>query len=347
MYNDIGFEYALYFPKYNNHLDVEDLTFYSELEYRGYCIGKRVSDSKYEIIDSNYGNVFDISEDINPEDVNSVNIISRNFSVYIEPDKINNCLEGFLLEVSIDNDDYINRYIVYKDQIVNSDKLGATHIINIGDNDISNDIRLVPYPFDFLTYRNFVYVHDDNHTDVYSFVYVEDHYSLQFQTSINYYIFSTLRDGEDNYFMIKENNKYGLCDKSGNVLINPEYSNIIGVQNSNVIVQKDDLYGVINLKDKKKNSEIKYKYIKFIGGGYYIKTDESNSKYLVSPNGKEYEDTLGQTQIIFTSVDDNSPNRFINIRAYKIDFGDYVKLFYNVEEWGKEYWISSKDYMPM
>jgi len=70
----------------------------------------------------------------------------------------------------------------------------------------------------------------------------------------------------DKYFIVTKNSYKGLIDLNNNILINTEYEflgynieeSLMGYNSENIIAKKDNLYGIISIKDGKIIENIKY-----------------------------------------------------------------------------------------
>ena len=116
---------------------------------------------------------------------------------------------------------------------------------------------------------------------------------------------------EENLLKYKDNNKYGLIDYKGNVILKAEYDNIyslLGTQN-NIIVEKDGKKGLVNAKLKKLVIAEEYASIELLSENY-------SDGYIVS-NGEKYGIINSDGKVIL-ECNYNKVLKFVGNKQYQI-----------------------------
>lgn len=227
-------------------------------------------------------------------------------------------------------DEVKDSYIIYKDQVNESTAESNLKVKQIGTRSKSD----INYMY------NFIFINEVNKSNIYKFDFIEDHYELKSISSIDLQVASIMIDKDSAYIITKhifnnQNIYYGLNDIEGNVILNPEYFHILGIQNSNVIIQdKDENNRVIqiNSKDIKTITDIDYHKIKFIGDGNFVAEENDGDKYstfyIFNSSGNKEQIKTYTSLTYLTVVSD----KIKYVEAYKIDFGEYVQLYFNNKE---------------
>ena len=96
----------------------------------------------------------------------------------------------------------------------------------------------------------------------------------------------TILDNENNSDVIRtqQNDKYGVIDKNGNVIVNPVYDKIEIFHRGFAIVNKKNKFGVINESGEEVIPCI-YKEI-YASSGKYIVFNDDNVPKIIDPNIK-------------------------------------------------------------
>lgn len=336
--NEFNYKYALYLPKIETSQSIDSLTYYDEIKTYNvngiyYALAKDLKSGIYYFIDLITGKKTNLGTKINTNNIDVVShIIDKNILANVDNTQKYNTINGFVLKVMywIETEYFEEKYIVYKNKIYNNAD-ADTKILYIDQASVNHKIG-----------DNYIFVIEDDITSIYKFEANENEYVLKKSKDIQYKVTKTLIDNVTNevYYVITDDfmDLYGLCDISGNILIYPQYSDINEIQNKNLIVSKNNRFGVIKIKDNgtyKLIANIIYKYINFYGDGDFIATDASNKSFFCKNSGsKEKDEVIAVDRIPYTSKLDG---QFINIEAYKIDFGGYVRIFYGTEELKKIY----------
>lgn len=126
---------------------------------------------------------------------------------------------------------------------------------------------------------------------------------------------------ESNILRYKENNKYGLIDFSGKVILKPEYDDIYslkGIERS-IIIEKDGKYGLVNNVTGEIIIEPQYLEILAVGttydNGYIVKTEDGEG--IIGPDkkvilGTKYENVLNISGNNMYVIEDSKQEKIIN-----------------------------------
>ena len=126
---------------------------------------------------------------------------------------------------------------------------------------------------------------------------------------------------ESNILRYKENDKYGLIDFSGKVILKPEYDDIYslkGIERS-IIIEKDGKYGLVNNVTGEIIIEPQYLEISAVGttydNGYIVKTEDGEG--IISPDkkvilGTKYEKILNVSGNNMYVIKDGEQEKIIN-----------------------------------
>jgi hypothetical protein len=114
----------------------------------------------------------------------------------------------------------------------------------------------------------------------------------------NYDWYEYLSYNDKTYFMMKGNNKFGIIDNQGNVVVNNEYDNIV-IEGNMLKVSNDSLYGLL---DNEFNIylDVEYQYVDVNGENIIIEKDNKYS--LLSLN----KDIVGSNYLYIIRIDDSN-----------------------------------------
>jgi len=120
---------------------------------------------------------------------------------------------------------------------------------------------------------------------------------------------------ENNVLKFKQNEKYGLIDYLGNVILEANYDEITGLpyKSGELKVKKDDKYGVVN-SEGKEIIKIQYDYIE---GDKYYTDEQKNSGYIVgikNEDGYKY-GYLDESRKKILETKHNSIERVLDIKT--------------------------------
>ncbi len=83
------------------------------------------------------------------------------------------------------------------------------------------------------------------------------------------------------YFRFNKDGKMGLLDRSGNVIIAPQYDYLFDIENGYVRVEQDQKYGVLDL-DGNVVIDIKYDNLKAYSDGYFVYQKDGKYGYITA-----------------------------------------------------------------
>ncbi len=114
----------------------------------------------------------------------------------------------------------------------------------------------------------------------------------------NYDWYEYLSYNDKTYFMMKGNNKFGIIDNQGNVVVNNEYDNIV-IEGNMLKVSNDSLYGLL---DNEFNIylDVEYQYVDVNEENIIIEKDNKYS--LLSLN----KDIVGSNYLYIIRIDDSN-----------------------------------------
>lgn len=147
--------------------------------------------------------------------------------------------------------------------------------------------------------------------------------------------------------IIEKNGAYGLCDDAGNIIIEPNYKDILKIgddyKNGYIVVDTNDKYGVIGF-DKEVILQAKYNEIKGICGENIYAIKENGKYSLINKSGEKvisntFED-ISEINKDYVIAVNNGKYGVVNMQGEtKIDF-KYDKLTYTN---GNDYIAKSGD----
>ena len=279
----------------NNKVEIKKVSYYVSYENGKFGIinndGQNVISPQYDeiiAIPNNSKPIFVCTYDVNDEE--------GTYKTKVVNEKNEEILSGYEKVEAIDNSDS-KQNIWYEDNILRVSKNGKYGLIDfegkeILECDYDEITALSSIKNEFLIKKagNIGLVNEKGQTII----------------PVQYKEIRTLKDGYNNeYIVINENNKYGIISTSGAVLIEPKYEeikylnsstmfavkeenvwklynsdnkdiiidggydDIIEVKNDNIIIVKDEKYGVINT-NKEEKIVPQYEDLKFVFSIYYI-----------------------------------------------------------------------------
>ena len=125
--------------------------------------------------------------------------------------------------------------------------------------------------------------------------------------SYDWYEYLYYNDGV--YFIVKSNNKTGIIDEQGSVVVNNIYDSIV-LSGKMLKVRNDNLYGLLD-SDFNNYLDIEYQYVEVNGENIII---EKDNKYSLLSLSKE---VMGSDYVYITKVDDS--NYLVIDKDNKID----------------------------
>lgn len=153
----------------------------------------------------------------------------------------------------------------------------------------------------------------------------------------NYYDEITYK--KDDYFIVKENNLYGLINLSGNSLIPQDYEeiDIDNIYNNLVKVKLNNKYGIYDIKNNKLLINTEYDNISITDNNYF-NVSKDNLWFIIDKDNNTITNSYKYTYAFnkgFLAVDDN------NIKILKYNLEEEL-LNDNIIEFTTDYKISRK-----
>ena len=161
-----------------------------------------------------------------------------------------------------------------KESIDNSKKIIGTYNCKYDDCDIYNNNSL-----ENIYNEKYIMIKENDKVFVYDFKKdknVSDSYD------------EILSKFEDNYYIVRKENKYGMISNKGNEVISCNYDEIImdNIYDNKVQVKNGNLYGVLSVEDGKVLVEVKYEDVNLDSQDHYSVL-KNNLWYVIDETGNE------------------------------------------------------------